>query len=100
MSNNQNEKPKLSGMEMMMNSLLRAAGFDPKELTSSVTVVVSEIQGGLKATVERMTAIEAETRRNRLLLEHIIRELKIPPFPAGEVLPPVALLNSENHPDN
>jgi len=91
---------KLSGMEMMMNSLLRAAGFDPQELTKSVTVVVAEIQGGLRATVERMTAIEASQNYNRLLLEHIIRELKIPPMTAVEILPPVSQLNSENHPDN
>jgi len=93
------QKQKLSGMEMMMNSLLRAAGFDPQELTKSVTVVVAEIQGGLRATVDRMTAIEAEQKYNRALLEHIIRELKIPPMPAGEILPPVAHLNGANHPE-
>lgn len=95
-----NEKPKLSGMEMMMNSLLRAAGFDPTEITKSVTVVVSEIQGGLRATVDRMSAIESEQKQIRALLEHICVQLKIPPMPAGEILPPVAISNSENHPDN
>lgn len=91
---------KLSGMEMMMNSLLRAAGFDPQELTKSVTVVVAEIQGGLRATVDRMSAIEAEQKRISAMLEHICRELKIPVPSAGEILPPVAQLNGASHPDN
>lgn len=91
---------KLSGMEMALKSLLKVAGFDAGEVAKQMGFVVNEMQQGLRSTVERMTGIEKEQKRTLALLEHICRELKIAPLPAGEILPPVPLSNGEIHPDN
>ena len=95
-----NEKPKLSGMEMAMASLLRVAGFDAGEVTKQISFVVGEMQGGLKATVDTMKAIQAEQQYQRALIEHIIHELKIPMPDAGIAPAPVALLNGQIHPSD
>ena len=95
------QKQKLSGMEMAMQSLLRVAGFDAGEVTKQISFVVGEMQGGLKATVDTMQAIQREQLAQRALLEHIMRELKIPPLDASIAAPPVALLNGQIHsPEN
>ena len=91
-------KPKLSGMEMMLNSMMRAAGFDPKIIVEGMTTVISQIQGGLQATVDSLTRIETGQKEQRFLIENLYRELKIPMPDAGamqdkhvlsgEIIPP------------
>lgn len=54
---------KLSGMEMMMNSLLRAAGFDPTELRENITQGITGFQTAIKALQSRLDQIDARLER-------------------------------------
>lgn len=48
---------KLSGIEMMLNSLMRAAGFDPKEVVGQMTTVVKAMQDGLSSVDNRLNMV-------------------------------------------
>lgn len=72
------EQQKLSGPEMMIRSVMRVMGVDPKALTEMMTTVIGEMQTGLRMTVETMQRLELKQDENRRLLLHIIHELKIP----------------------
>lgn len=47
-----------SGMEMMLNSLLKAAGFDPTELKKNIEETVSGFQQMARTIGERLEAID------------------------------------------
>ena len=72
------EKPKLSGMEMMVNSLLRAAGFNPVEIQQAMTAVISQVTKSLKECSDSLASIHEEQRKQRAMLEAIMKELRIP----------------------
>lgn len=48
---------KLSGIEMMLNSLMRAAGFDPKEVVGQMSTVVKAMQDGLASVDTRLNCV-------------------------------------------
>jgi len=91
---------KLTGPEMMIRSVLRAMGVNPQEIVGMMTTVISEMQGGLATTVKTMLEIQQEQKAQRVLLEALCRELKIPVPEAGaihangvgsqEILPPLS----------
>lgn len=68
---------KLSGMEMMMQSLLRAAGFNPQELEKNIGLVVGHMQQALNACGQALVEIKEEQKAQRVLLEAIYRDLII-----------------------
>lgn len=83
---NDKAKPeKLSGMEMMMNSVMRAAGFDPKLIADGMTKVVHDIQNGLMQVADSLKSIHDEQKVQRLLLEKISRDNEILKNAAGIV---------------
>jgi len=94
------EQPKLTGPEMMIRSILRAMGVNPQEIVGMMTTVIGEMQGGLATTVKTMLEIQAEQKSQRVLLEALCRELKIPVPDTGahhangvgsaEILPPLS----------
>ena len=49
---------KMTGMEMMMNSLLKAAGFDPTELKAAIENTIGGFQAMAKAIFDRIDAID------------------------------------------
>jgi len=92
---------KLSGMEMMVKSLLKAAGFDPTEITKATVTVVQQMQDGLKLVTDRLGAIMREQEIAKMERRAIMHHLGVPvsddtkfTVPA-EILPPEAM--AENH---
>ena len=61
------EKP--SGMEMMLNSLLKAAGFDPKLIVQNVENFAQQFQGALAQLQARLDMIDARLERLEIALE-------------------------------
>ncbi len=49
---------KMSGMEMMMNSLLKAAGFDPTELKLAIENTIGGFQNMAREIFNRIDAID------------------------------------------
>jgi hypothetical protein len=62
-----------SGMEMMMSSLVKAIGFDPKQLQENVETFVSDVYRNLAAFDARMTALELQIARLIELNEAVLR---------------------------
>jgi hypothetical protein len=84
---------KLSGMEMMLNSLMRAAGFNPNELAGQMTVVIKQVLGGLDHVVKSLEELKEEQKRQGLEIAAIRRDLHILKCAGGINDPaPVALL--------
>lgn len=77
------EGEKLTGPEMMLRSVMKAMGVNPDALMSDMATVIKSMTGGLQETVTTLQAIRIEQNEQRLLLETIIRELKIP-HPSGQ----------------
>ena len=67
----------LSGMERMMQSLMRAAGFDPKEVMGQMGTVIAQITGGLKHVATTLDNLLEEQKRTNARLELIERDLQI-----------------------
>ena len=68
---------KLSGMEMMMHSLLKAAGFNPQELIATVEKTVTGFQQATEALQARLNAIDETNRIMSAQLERIEKALEI-----------------------
>ena len=68
---------KLSGMEMMLNSLLKAAGFDPNEIAKNIQITVKGFQDATVALQKRLDAIHAEQQLMNARLERIEMALDI-----------------------
>lgn len=63
---------KLSGMEMMMQSLMRAAGFDPVEIQTAMVQVVNDMRNGLKDLVDTTARIE----QNQIIMQREINDIR------------------------
>lgn len=74
---------KLSGFEMMVQSLMRAAGFDPAEMVKDMTAVVDDIKSGLRIIGDNLTAIKNEQAAQRIILNQIVRDVAILKADAG-----------------
>lgn len=68
---------KLSGIEMMMNSLLKAAGFDPRIIADNVVKTVKEFQDATAALQHRLDAVDLHLMENNARLERIELALEI-----------------------
>jgi hypothetical protein len=77
------DKPKLTGVEMMLNSLMRAAGFNPDEIQKQMALVIGGFQGGLNKVAETLVAIQKEQIAQRQIAEKISRDLEILKAAAG-----------------
>lgn len=88
---------KLSGMEMMISSVLKMAGFDPKELTQATVTVVQQMQGGLSSVVLKLESLEREAQIAKLERRAIMDHLGIKAM--GEILPPETSLTVPNGKD-
>lgn len=60
---------KLSGMEMMLNMVMKAAGFDPREIEARIVGTVATFDSMGKAMIARLDAIDARLARLELALE-------------------------------
>lgn len=69
------DKPKLSGMEMMMQSLMRAAGFDPTEIQAAMVQVVNDMRNGLQNLNDTVTRIETAQHSDHQLLIQVQKDL-------------------------
>lgn len=65
----------LNGMERMMNSLMRAAGFNPEEIQKQMGTVVTQVVTALDTTAKKMQQIHEEQQAQREMLERIIQDL-------------------------
>lgn len=88
------EKQKLSGMEMMLNSLMKAAGFNPQEIQQQMAVVIGGFKNGLDALVGEVKAIREEQEKAKLQRELIMRDLSILKANAG-IVEGVALISHD-----
>ncbi len=59
---------KMSGMEMMLNSLLKAAGFDPTELRNGVEEFATGLQATMQNANKRLSIIDARLERIEIAL--------------------------------
>lgn len=84
---------RLTGPEMMLRSVMKAMGVNPEQIMGDMNTVIKAMTGGLQDTVTTLHAIRLEQREQRLLLEALFRELKIPLPHIGE-LPPLALIEN------
>lgn len=91
------EKPKLSGMEMMLNSLMKAAGFNPVEIQKQMGIVINGFQNGLNELGNSLKAIHAEQQRARMIQEKISRDNEIIKAALG-IHDAQALISSDAHP--
>ena len=89
-----NEKTKLSGMEMMIQSLMKAAGFNPEEIAKATVTVVDQMRNGLALVNTNLEAIRKEQEIAKLERHTIMQHLGI--VMNGEILPP----QLENKPGN
>jgi len=70
---------KLSGMEQMLNSLLKAAGFDPRQITENIDKTVKGFQGAMQALQDRLDKIDQRQTIIDARLERIEIHLAISP---------------------
>lgn len=70
------EKPK-SGMEQMLNNMLRMAGFDPLEIGKHIEQTVGQIFAAMKALQDRLDKIDIRQDQTNARLERIERMLAI-----------------------
>lgn len=68
---------KLSGMEMMIQSLMKAAGFNPKEITEATVMVVKQMQDGLTTLNQNMGHLLREAQIAKLERRAIMDQLGI-----------------------
>lgn len=92
-----NDKPKLSGMEMMVQSLLKAAGFDPTEITKATVTVVQQMQGGLQLVTDRLADIIREQQISKMERRAIMAHLGVPFADDSKFTAPAEILSPENH---
>ncbi|HEY6019844.1 MAG TPA: hypothetical protein VIY48_08040 [Candidatus Paceibacterota bacterium] len=57
------QKQKLSGMELMLHNLMRAAGIDPQEIARNVETTVKQFQAGMQHMENRLAQIDARLER-------------------------------------
>lgn len=57
------EPQKLSGVEMMLNSLLKATGFDPSVLKSQIEQTINGFEMATKLLQQRLDQIDARLER-------------------------------------
>ena len=88
---------KLSGIEMMLNSLMRAAGFNPKEVVGQMSTVVKSMQDGLQSVVETLERIESEQKRQAVVMAAIQRDLHIIKCAGGILDTPAVPLLANGH---
>lgn len=67
----------LSGMERMMQSLMRAAGFDPKIVMDQMGAVITQITSGLQKVASTLDGLLAESKKTNERLALIERDLQI-----------------------
>lgn len=77
------EKPKLTGMEMMIQSLLKAAGFDAAVIEQHMISVVKQITGSLDQAAHSMRNMELELMQHRALLEKLNYDIGVLKLVAG-----------------
>lgn len=54
---------KLSGMELMLHNLMRAAGIDPQEIARNVETTVSQFQAAMRDMQNHLAQIDARLER-------------------------------------
>jgi hypothetical protein len=69
---------KPTGLEMMLTSLLRAAGFDPTILTAQVDAQVKAFFTAIQHLQERLDAIDARQARMEQKMDAICNALHVP----------------------
>jgi prefoldin subunit 5 len=60
-----------SGMEVMLNSLLKAAGFDPREIAENVAKTIQQFQQAMNALQMTLSRIEQSQAQINVRLERI-----------------------------
>jgi len=68
---------KPSGMEMMLMSLMRSAGFDPNEIAKNIALTVKGFQDATTALALRLEAIDQKQNQIAAQLERIELALEI-----------------------
>ena len=66
-----------TGMEVMLNSLLKAAGFDPREIAENVGKTVTQFQAAMQALQMTLTRIEQTQAQINARLERVEQALAI-----------------------
>ena len=66
-----------SGMEMMINSLLRAAGFDAEELKKNISDTIGGFQLMAKSIFDKLESIDAEQKIISIRLERLEKHLGV-----------------------
>lgn len=77
------DKPK-SGMEMMLNSLMRAAGFDPAQLEKAIVETVNGFREMVLALGKRLDEIDKRQAVIDARLERIEIALSLQPDKAND----------------
>lgn len=70
---------KLSGMEMMLNSLLKAAGFDPSVIRKNIEDAAGSFKGAIDALASRLDAIDNRMAQIDARLQRIEIAMDIAP---------------------
>lgn len=70
---------KLSGMEMMLNSILKAAGFDPSIIKKNIEDAASSFKGAIDALAMRLDTIDKRLETIDARLQRIEIQMDIAP---------------------